>query len=78
MAGSLSRMEARLIEVKLSIIIPILNEAPQLPELFDHLLPMQSAGCEIIFADGGSNDGSATLASVAGFRVVRFTLSPLH
>jgi len=56
--------------VKLSIIVPILNEAPQLPELFAHLLPMQRAGCEIIFADGGSDDGSATLVNVAGYRVV--------
>jgi len=56
--------------MKLSIIIPMLNEAPQLPELFAHLLPMQRAGCEIIFADGGSDDGSATLANVAGFHVV--------
>jgi len=56
--------------VKLSIIIPILNEAPQLPELFAHLLPMQRAGCEISFADGGSNDGSATLVNVAGYQVV--------
>jgi rSAM/selenodomain-associated transferase 2 len=56
--------------VKLSIIVPILNEAPQLPELFEHLLPMQLAGCEIIFADGGSDDGSATMVNVAGYHVV--------
>jgi glycosyltransferase involved in cell wall biosynthesis len=35
--------------MKLSIIVPILNEAPQLPDLFAHLLPMQRAGCEIVF-----------------------------
>lgn len=60
-----------MIEVKPSIIIPMLNEAAQLPELFAHLLPFQRAGCEIIFADGGSTDGSAKLAEVAGFAVVR-------
>ncbi|MGZ8256783.1 MAG: TIGR04283 family arsenosugar biosynthesis glycosyltransferase [Gallionella sp.] len=53
--------------MNLSIIIPMLNEAAQLPDLFAHLLPLQRAGCEIIFADGGSSDGSATLAEVAGF-----------
>jgi len=56
--------------LKLSIIIPMLNEAAQLPELFAHLMPIQRAGCEIIFADGGSRDGSAYLAEVAGFTVV--------
>lgn len=56
--------------MKLSIIIPMLNESTQLPQLFAQLLPMQRAGCEIIFADGGSDDGSAKLADVAGYRVV--------
>ncbi len=57
-------------EMNLSIIIPVLNEAGQLPDLFAHLLPFKRAGCEIIFADGGSTDGSAKLAEVAGFKVV--------
>lgn len=55
----------------LSIIVPILNEAEQLPELFAHLLPLQRAGCEIVFADGGSTDGSASLAKLAGFLVIK-------
>jgi rSAM/selenodomain-associated transferase 2 len=42
-----------------------------LPELFAHLLPFQRAGCEIVFADGGSSDGSARLAEIAGFAVVK-------
>ena len=50
----------------LSIIVPMLNEAEQLPELFVHLLPYQRAGCEIIFVDGGSMDESAMLCEVAG------------
>ena len=57
--------------MRLSIIVPMLNEAEQLPELFAHLLPCQQAGCEIIFADGGSTDGSASLAEAAGFSVLR-------
>jgi rSAM/selenodomain-associated transferase 2 len=56
--------------MNLSIIIPMLNEAPQLPELFAHLLPLQRAGCEIIFADGGSTDSSPELARIAGYQVV--------
>lgn len=57
--------------MRLSIIVPILNEAEQLPELFAHLLPLQRAGCEIIFADGGSTDGSVSLAKLAGFSVIK-------
>jgi len=56
--------------VKYSIIVPMLNEAAQLPELFAHLLPLQRAGCEIVFSDAGSTDGSAKLAEVAGYKVV--------
>ena len=56
--------------MKLSIIIPMLNEARQLPELFAHLLPLKLSDYEIIFVDGGSNDGSEKLAKEAGFEVV--------
>lgn len=57
--------------MKLSIIIPILNEAAQLSELCAHLLPLQRAGCEIVFADGGSGDGSQRLVGAAGYALVR-------
>lgn len=57
--------------MNLSIIVPVLNEVPQLPDLFAHLLPFQRAGCEVIFADGGSTDGSAKLIEIAGFNVVQ-------
>jgi len=56
--------------MRLSIIVPMLNEAGQLPELFAHLLPLKRGGCEIIFSDGGSTDGSAVLAKIAGFTVL--------
>ena len=59
------------LNMKYSIIVPMLNEAAQLPELLAHLLPLQRGGCEIIFSDGGSTDGSARLAEVAGFTVVK-------
>ena len=59
--------------MRLSIVVPMLNEVEQLPELFAHLLPFQRSGCEVIFADSGSIDGSAKLAEVAGFIVVQAT-----
>lgn len=57
--------------MKLSIIIPVLNEAARLPALFDRLRPLHRRGVEILVADGGSDDGSTVLADVYGFRVIR-------
>jgi rSAM/selenodomain-associated transferase 2 len=54
-----------------SIIVPMFNEATQLPELFTHLLALQQNSCEIIFSDGGSADDSANLVEVAGYTVVK-------
>jgi rSAM/selenodomain-associated transferase 2 len=57
--------------MKLSIIVPMLDEAPALPDLLEHLLPLRRGGVEVILVDGGSADGSAAIASCAGFEVVR-------
>lgn len=56
--------------MKLSVIVPMLNESAVLPDLLGHLLPMQRAGCEVLLVDGGSTDGSAHMARVAGFSVI--------
>ena len=55
---------------RLSIIVPILDEALTLPDFLAHLLPYQRVGCEILLVDGGSHDGSAALAECAGFSVM--------
>ena len=55
----------------LSIIVPVLNEAQQLPVLLERLLSLRQHGCEILIVDGGSNDGSASVAEAAGFTVLR-------
>lgn len=57
--------------MKLSVIIPVLNEAQALPVLLERLRPLLRQGCEILIVDGGSEDGSADLAERAGFSVVR-------
>lgn len=57
--------------MKLSLIVPVLNEAVGLPELCAHLLPLQRQGAEVIVVDGGSEDGSAELVEVLGLRLVR-------
>ncbi|KAF3996528.1 TIGR04283 family arsenosugar biosynthesis glycosyltransferase [Glaciimonas immobilis] len=57
--------------MKLSIIVPVLNEAAVLPLLLERLLPLVRHGCEVIIADGGSDDGSDGIVECAGFTVVR-------
>jgi rSAM/selenodomain-associated transferase 2 len=57
--------------VKLSVIVPVLNEAPVLPELLTQLSRLAREDAEIIIVDGGSTDGTAESAERAGFRVLR-------
>ncbi|HET7232592.1 MAG TPA: TIGR04283 family arsenosugar biosynthesis glycosyltransferase [Longimicrobium sp.] len=54
----------------LSIIIPVLNEAPGIAETLGALQPLRARGCEVIVADGGSTDGSAEIARALADRVV--------
>lgn len=56
--------------MKLSIIVPMLNEAPELPDLLKHLLPCRRLGAEVVLVDGGSRDASAKWARAAGFMVI--------
>jgi glycosyltransferase involved in cell wall biosynthesis len=55
---------------RLSVIIPTLNEASQLPNLLDALQSQTRPPDEIIVADAGSKDGTAELALARGARVV--------
>lgn len=48
--------------LKLSIIIPILNEADNLPELMAHIVRLDPAPQQVILVDGGSVDGSVAIA----------------
>ncbi|SHO59116.1 PGL/p-HBAD biosynthesis glycosyltransferase/MT3031 [Vibrio quintilis] len=54
----------------LSLIVPMLNEAQQLPDLLPHLQVWQANGHEVLLVDGGSEDTSVSLALSAGFRVL--------
>src|SRR5215218_8183484 len=54
----------------LSIIIPVLNEAPGIAETLAALQPLRARGCEVIVADGGSTDGSPEIARGLADRVV--------
>jgi rSAM/selenodomain-associated transferase 2 len=55
---------------RISIIIPVLNEAQSLPETLARLAPLRTGGHEVIVVDGGSSDGTPTLAAPHADRVV--------
>ena len=55
----------------ISIIVPVLNESAQLPDLLVHLLEYKKVGCDIILVDGGSTDQSVEQAEALGFSVLR-------
>ena len=48
--------------MSLSIIIPTLNEAENIPALLDSLQPQRQRGVEVVVVDGGSTDHTAALA----------------
>lgn len=56
----------------ISIIIPTLNAAQTLPSVLQRLFRGVEAGlvCEVIFADGGSSDATASIAQATGARLV--------
>jgi rSAM/selenodomain-associated transferase 2 len=54
----------------LSIILPVLNEAPTLVEALHRLESWRAAGAEVIVVDGGSTDQSRELAAAGADRVL--------
>ncbi|MBN8504601.1 MAG: TIGR04283 family arsenosugar biosynthesis glycosyltransferase [Burkholderiales bacterium] len=49
--------------MRISVIVPVLNEAANLPTLLQHLQPLRQRGHELRLADGGSQDASRELAA---------------
>jgi rSAM/selenodomain-associated transferase 2 len=58
------------VDKQISIIIPVLNEAPILEEALSRLQGYREKGHEIIVVDGGSRDGSMRIASRLADRVL--------
>ena len=56
---------------RLSIVMPVLNEAAGLRTALEALAPLRRRGHEVIVVDGGSGDGSARLAEGLCDRVLR-------
>jgi rSAM/selenodomain-associated transferase 2 len=48
--------------MKLSIVMPVLNEADGIEEALGALAPLRRRGIEVVVADGGSSDGTVALA----------------
>jgi rSAM/selenodomain-associated transferase 2 len=46
---------------RLSIVIPVLDEAEMAVAALERLAPLRRRGCELVVADGGSRDGTADL-----------------
>jgi rSAM/selenodomain-associated transferase 2 len=55
---------------RLSIIVPVLDEAETIAAQLDALAPLRARGAEVIVVDGGSRDGTLALADTRADRVL--------
>jgi rSAM/selenodomain-associated transferase 2 len=55
---------------RLTIVLPVLNEAAIIVAALQALAPLRARGAEVIVADGGSRDGTAVLAEPLADRVI--------
>src|SRR5712691_6773075 len=56
--------------MKLSIVMPVLDEAADIEAALSALAPYRARGVEIVVTDGGSSDGTADLARPLADRVI--------
>ncbi len=63
--------------MNLSIIIPLLNEVDNLPNLIDHINALSPAPQQVILVDGGSTDGSITAVHDLLKALPKMTLSSI-
>ena len=49
--------------LKLSVIVPVLNECERIAEALEALKPLRVRGVEVLIVDGGSSDGTADIAA---------------
>src|SRR6266849_4741378 len=48
--------------MKLSVVMPVLNEAGSIEDALRALAPLRARGVEIVVADGGSSDATVAIA----------------
>jgi len=58
------------VDAALSVVVPVLDEAPRLPQLIAALQAQEDIRLVVVLADGGSRDGSRELGRRCGARVV--------
>ena len=56
---------------RLTVVVPVLNEASVLAASLQALAPLRRAGHEVIVVDGGSEDASAAIAAALADRVLQ-------
>jgi rSAM/selenodomain-associated transferase 2 len=56
--------------MKLSVVVPVLNEAAVIGETLASLAPLRARGHEVIVADGGSDDATRGIAAPLADRVL--------
>ena len=56
---------------RISVIVPVLNEAPAIRGALSSLQPLRQAGHEVIVVDGGSADGTPDIAAALADSVLR-------
>jgi rSAM/selenodomain-associated transferase 2 len=64
--------------VRLSIVIPVLDEAAGLVASLEALRPLRERGAEVIVVDGGSRDGTRPLAERHADRVIEAPRGRAH
>ena len=57
--------------MRISIVIPVLNEAPLIAHTLSALQPWRAAGHELIVVDGGSDDATIALSEPVVDRIIR-------
>ena len=57
--------------MKLSVVMPVLDEAAGIAATLRTLAPMRARGHEVVVVDGGSADATVVLASAAADRVIQ-------
>jgi len=63
---------------KLSIVMPVLDEAAHLPERLTELAGLRARGVELVIVDGGSRDGTVTLARATGLAPISTAAGRAH
>jgi rSAM/selenodomain-associated transferase 2 len=57
--------------IRLSIVMPVLNESRGIDQILEALTPVRSEGIELVVVDGGSSDGTVERLGGRADRVIR-------